>query len=348
MSIYSYFRKIISLFGYVSGIELNYRVSGHSVYLNPYYLYILGKDSFERAKYDNKGNLFSFEKTECRYNSSRYACYLAVTDNYLYAISGSGNFGIEKSYIIRGGTLDKFKTVPDNHVYFIGGKHQNNGLVINNYIYLIGGENIIDDAYYSLDRIQVAEFDRDGNLSQFTIINDNHLVQPRMNHYILKYQNYVYIIGGLALNYNNSTIALDTIERAEIKADGSLADFELLPVKMSQGRSGHTAVIIGKYMYIIGGKNFRHRYGTDDHDTKHKPVLYIERAKINEDNSLANFEVLPDIRLKTGRAAHQSIIIGNYLYVIGGQTEKYRDLKSIERSEIIDGNDLTDFLLNWK
>ena len=48
-------------------------------------------------------------------------------------------------------------------------------------------------------------------------------------------------------------------------------------------------------------------------------VNSVERATINADGSLGAFSIVPDVALVTARGDHTTVVIGDWLYVLGGR-----------------------------
>jgi N-acetylneuraminic acid mutarotase len=156
-----------------------------------------------------------------------------------------------------------------------------------------------------------------------SVRNGTQLATPRQLTASVVIANYVYVLGG-----ENST-ALGSIERATINGDGTLRPFATVTdVALMTPRSGHTAVALGNYLYVMGGRNGG-------------ALSSVERATINADGTLGAFAVLPDVFLDTPRYEHTSAVIGNYLYVIGGTNGG--SLNSVERAVINPDSSLSGF-----
>lgn len=110
--------------------------------------------------------------------------------------------------------------------------------------------------------------------------------------------NRVYAIGG-----NNGSGPLSSVEVARIDADGSLSSFTAAP-SLQTAREGHASVVIGSYLYVLGGKS-----GT--------ALASIERAPINVDGTLGAFEAAGT--LTTAREGLTAFVAGNRLHVMGGK-----------------------------
>jgi hypothetical protein len=127
----------------------------------------------------------------------------------------------------------------------------------------------------------------------------------------------LYVIGG-----ENAGTPLGSVEHALIDADGTLGTFTLVTgVALVTARSGATTVVLGGYVYVIGGTNAGGPLGT------------VERAKIQSDGTLATFATVSGVALATARTDAASAVVGDSLYVIGG-TGASGKLASIEAAVI--------------
>jgi N-acetylneuraminic acid mutarotase len=120
----------------------------------------------------------------------------------------------------------------------------------------------------------------------------------------------LYVLGG-----RDDSGSLDSIERAQVKPDGTLGPFALDSVALVKKRRDHAAVVLGDELYVLGGR-------TDDD----APEPSIEVARIAPDGSLGSFEIV-ERSLPSARSGHTSVVIGNMLHVLGG-------LPSVERAQI--------------
>lgn len=127
-----------------------------------------------------------------------------------------------------------------------------------------------------------------------------------------------YVIGGA----NASGTALRSVERAMINADGTVGEFQSSAVQLVSLRAKSVAVRVGGYVYVVGGSD-----GATELST-------VERASINADGTLSAFTSYASSTLSTPRAGHAALVIGGYLYVIGG-TSTGSATASIERAPIL-------------
>jgi hypothetical protein len=129
--------------------------------------------------------------------------------------------------------------------------------------------------------------------------------------------NYLYALGGLAGNSS-----LDSVERAPLATDGSVGAFAPVPdVIFTTARHGHSTSVVGNYLYVIGG------IGT-------APLNNVEHATLNAGGSLESFEIDAGAPLNVGRADHTTSVIGNYLYVIGGNLFGPGTQSAVERATV--------------
>ena len=147
------------------------------------------------------------------------------------------------------------------------------------------------------------------------------LVTTRSGHTSQVTGSSVFVLGG-----TDGRGDLSSVERAGINADGSLAPFATISgVSLVTAREAHTTVLIGQYLYVIGGLG------------NGSPLNSIERATVGPDGSLGRFAIVPGVELTVPRQGHTSLVIGNYLYVLGGFNTS--SLNSAERAIInIDGS----------
>lgn len=127
---------------------------------------------------------------------------------------------------------------------------------------------------------------------------------------------WLYVVGGAGAG------PVGSVERATINADGTLGALALAPeLTLREARSRHASVVTGRSLLVIGGVS-----GTT-------ALASIERATPGADGSLAGFTTLA-AHLVTPRAGHAAVVIGDALYVIGGEQADGTRLSSVERATI--------------
>jgi hypothetical protein len=129
---------------------------------------------------------------------------------------------------------------------------------------------------------------------------------------------YLYVIGG---NGIDSSQFLGSIERSRIKSDGTLDTWELAGA-LSSPRAGHASVLVGQYLYVLGGETTL--FGMQSN--------LVERAVIKPDGSLSTWETMP--AMLAPRADFAAIVVNNYLYVIGGYNTGNQNFTQVEAAKI--------------
>jgi hypothetical protein len=184
------------------------------------------------------------------------------------------------------------------------------------YVYVFGGQGMATP----LTIVERALINADGTLHRF-VIQSQGMTTPRAGHAQARIRDRVYLIGG-----SNGTGALDTIETTTINADHTLAAFTPLPGKLTEARHGATAVVIGRWLYVLGGVGQKS----------------VERAPINADGTLGAFADT-GLQLFQPRNGATAVVSGKTLYVLGGSSNATASgaLASIEYAEIGADGDLT-------
>ncbi len=188
-------------------------------------------------------------------------------------------------------------------------------VVVGGWLHVIGGA----DGSGALDSIERAPLNADGTIGSFDRAADTTLAVARSGHTSVVVGSSLYVIGG-----TGSAGALDSVEQAAISPDGSIGRFAMISgTALTSARTGHTSIIAGNSLYVIGGaRSDGGKLGT------------IERAVIQPDGSLGPFAIVPDVALVTARSDHTSEVIGNSLYVIGGDAGGAARLGDVERAVI--------------
>lgn len=359
----------IGAFAIVPGVSLAVARQGHTSVVIGNMLYVVGGsdgaplDSVERATINADGSLEPFSLvSNVHLVVARQDHAIAVAANFLYVVGGSGGGrmlnNVERTAIAPDGSLEQFATVPGvalatarsrhtvalfkNMLYVVGGRSDSGPLsdveaspinsdellgpfvaaqaamvaprqgqataIVGNYLYMLGGAGSTP-----LASIERASLDGSGNLEPLSPFGAAGFVIPRAGFAAVVIGDYVYVIGGESTSAN-------TIERATIRADGTLGPFgAVVGVALMTSRKYHTAAVVGSYLYIIGGMGAGGALSS------------VERASINPDGSLGTFAVVAT--LPAPRAAHTSVVIGKYLYILGGD-DASNVLGSIVRATI--------------
>ena len=101
---------------------------------------------------------------------------------------------------------------------------------------------------------------------------------------------------------------LRSVERAEIRADGSLGPWHKETQLLNYPRRCAKVVAEGDYLYAIGG------FGGTLFDS-------VERARFNADGSLGPWQLM-ETKLTMPRYIHAVAERGDYLYLLGGHEQQ--------------------------
>ncbi|MEB3187489.1 MAG: hypothetical protein VKP72_08630 [bacterium] len=213
------------------------------------------------------------------------------------------------------GTMQPFATYPKSLPF---PTQETAPIRIGDKLYLIGG---LQNNSSSMKTKVVTTIDASGSLGDFTQ-DTGDLVLARHWAWATRVKDYLYVIGGFIGNSKEASVT-DTLERATINPDGSLGAFETVSgVTLRQARAGFAALNTGSYLYVIGGQT-----------GGAQALNSIERAVIQPDGSIGNFETVPETLL-TARWSVPAIRIKNFVYVLGGETTGQTGLRSIERASL--------------
>ncbi len=180
-----------------------------------------------------------------------------------------------------------------------------------NYIYMIGGLGLEDKrvqrgtkrkpAY--LRTSEYARINSDGSLSSWQ--PGPSLTVERGYFSVAQHGNYLYAVGGG--RGQNGRELLATVERAEIKKDGTLGEWTMEKSKMNIARRCVKLAVINNTLYAFGG------YGGILLDT-------IEQADITPDGSVDEWLVSND-PMRIARYVHGKIKIDDGVYNVGGHSK---------------------------
>lgn len=112
----------------------------------------------------------------------------------------------------------------------------------------------------------------------------------------------IYLIGG-----NNGATILSSIERINLDSVGEIINTSLYSVSLPVALTDFELIQINNFIYIFGGRT-----------TGNTAVSTIYRATVDADGELSTFTLIGN--LPTVLAAFSACVIGNRLYIIGGNT----------------------------
>ena len=232
------------------------------------------------------------------------------------------------------------------------------------WMYLLGGSA----AGVPVASIERALINADGSLGPFQVTGN--LSVARTFASAIRLKDDLYILGG---STGASNIPVASIEHASIGSDGTLGSFMTKNESLTSPRSGHASVIIGRWIYVVGGGTTVERAPVSTTDigafelvsnsltvarskaaievTGRKLVVIggeeattlstIEEASISDDGDIGPF-TLSSIGLASPRSAAASVVIDDSLYLIGGNNG-LQDLSSVDRTPIAEDGSLSGF-----
>lgn len=169
-------------------------------------------------------------------------------------------------------------------------------VVVGERVYALGGRTAAGPSAL----VERARVHGDGALGPFVDAGLS-LSEPRRAPAFARAGEWLYVVGG-----EGGGGPLSSVERASV-VQGELSAFEALPVSLERPRAAAAAVVLGTWLYVIGGE--------DESGARSS----VERARIAADGSLGPFAVV-GAALVHARAGHQAAVAGERLYVLGGRT----------------------------
>ena len=284
-----------------------------------------GLTSIDRARVNADGSLSAFADAGVALLRGRAAYDVAVIGNWLYVFGGRDGgqalASVERAAIGADGVLGAFT---DAVTTLVTPRQGASVSVIGDHVYVIGGEN-----GGSVASIESAEIANNGDVGAF-VLADTSLATARHGHTAVVTRSAVYVIGGD--NLVVSTInRQNTIERATLNDDGSLGTFAVVAgaTTVASGRSATRAVRVGNDLYLVGGSDQVGQVNT------------LERTTISADGALGAMTAVADVTLVSARRKHAALVIGQYLYVLGGKASSALD--SVERCAFMIANQIGGF-----
>jgi hypothetical protein len=283
-------------------------------------LYVLGgtgsggvSQSVERAPITADGSLAPFATVPgVTLSTPRTGLAIATVGTSLYVLGGNDGNGplraIERASLNVSSAVGAFAT---SDISLVVSQNDHTSTVVRNFIYIIGGIS-------TENSVQRARIRPDGSLGAFDAVPEVSLVSSRPGHSTVVIRNFLYVLGGGSGGGGFPS----SIERAAMNDDGSLGTFATVSgVTLNEGRSGHMSVVIGDFLYVIGG------FGACGRNCG------VERAAINANGTLGSFATVPGVALNTGRNLFTGLVTNGYVYVMGGASNA-GELTSIERASI--------------
>jgi hypothetical protein len=186
-------------------------------------------------------------------------------------------------------------------------------LVTKNYIYILGGNN-----GGSLDTIQRASFDANGNLSS-TWSNVGYLPIGMWGMGYVAAKGRFYLIGG----HNSSSGHLSSVYSAPINTDGTLGAFRT-EISLPETKAYTVCFVIKDKLYVVGGNN-----SSNDTNT-------VYRTTVNKDGTLNSWETLPNFPITFSDG--KPLLIKDKIYIFGANYSSTDTSKIYYSTYDADGN----------
>jgi hypothetical protein len=187
---------------------------------------------------------------------------------------------------------------------------------VNSLIYAIGG---IDGVHF-LKSSEYSAIHGDGSLSEWQPGTD--LNEKRAFFGVAAHNGIIYAVGGG--NGPSGHHLLRSVERAAIRADGSLGPWHQEKQQLNFPRRCAKVVAEGDYLYAIGGFG-----GT--------LFASVERARFNADGSLGPWRLL-DAKLTMPRYIHAVAETKDHLYILGGHAQQGGNGEATAEYTTLDGH----------
>lgn len=171
-------------------------------------------------------------------------------------------------------------------------------VAVGNWLFVLGGRS--PDGV-PLNSVQRARINADGTLGDWQTIGPA-LPEVMYGHTAVTDDQRIYVIGGFGNNY------LGTVFMSLVQSDGSLSAWQRLSsLPGGEERSNHSAVVIGRHLYVLGGQQEAGILST------------VWRATLQTNGALDNWVSTRALPAALYRLT--AVAVGSRLYAIGGRTE---------------------------
>jgi N-acetylneuraminic acid mutarotase len=304
--------------------------------------------TIEQAIIDGNGNLGSFATSSTALGSARTGASTVILGNSLYLIGGNNGAQdvatVEKATIAADGSLQAFSSVPNLTTNRRGAPT----IIVDNFLYVVDGAAVAslerasiigahslsafgpdletidgprtlitlgDNLYHLTGNRTAAEngvarstISSTGVPGAFAQLAITGIPPGRNTPAVAVIGSKTYAMGG---TYNSSPttccLVSNTVYVSNVDSAGNLGNFADAGTAMTIGREAATTIIVGNYLYVIGGNNDSGAQSS------------VERAQINANGTLSAFGSA-GTSMATLRTLASAVLLGDKLYVIGGQS----------------------------
>jgi hypothetical protein len=256
------------------------------------YLYALGNGMVERAHIQADGSLEPWQISSTM-RKARVDFAAVVVGHYLYALGGNrGDIGdladatVERAEIYSDGTLGEWQLIST----MINPRSGLAAVAADGYLYAIGG---FPGNGPALTSVEWTPINADGTLGPWQLTTSTVKIRNRA----VAAHGYLYAPAGFGDRF---------IERAKIQPNGSLSSWSIITSTMTTGRTDYGLVATPHALFAIG--NFLPCI---------RPFPSVEWAPVNVDGTVGAWQQTAS--LTTPRYDHATVVVGNYLYALGGE-----------------------------
>lgn len=275
----------------------------------------------EYAPLSKDGEVGPWQPTSALQQGRIYLAAVAL-GRHIYALGGgSGPIGednqpvasVERATINPDGSLSPWQVISTMQLPRRGLK----AATVNNRIYAIGGYSGV-----FLKSIEHTLVDASGNLGTWQVDPE----QARLDRYIhsaASFGDRLYLLGGHVQRPDQ--ISYGDVESATIHADGFLSHWSIEKSHLQQPRFIASAVVLGKWLYMLGGHNGGRRLTS----VEYTPIL--RTGHVGDWHSTTPLNV--------PRSAAAAVTWGNFIYVLGGMGDR-QALNAVEMATAASNGEL--------
>jgi N-acetylneuraminic acid mutarotase len=264
------------------------------------YLYVIGGNDGTNGSYlsdvqyapiNANGTIGTWTATTS-FTTGRYSHTSVAYNGYLYVIGGYNGAAlsdVQYAPINANGTIGTWTATTS----FTTARYGHTSVAYNGYLYVLGGTN----GSTKYNDVQYAPINANGTIGTWTATTS--FTTARYGHTSVAYNGYLYVVGGFG-----ATPDLSDVQYALVNANGTIGTWTAT-TSFTNGRYGHTSVIYGGYLYVVGGNPMGSGAVGD-----------VQYALVNANGTIGTWTATTSFTVAS--KGHTSVAYNGYLYVIGG------------------------------